>query len=70
MALNLVVIARYLGPNHGALAADLKPYFYCPACRAAGFADGQIAFFHHASTAPRSILCEVVEDDLYHRTAA
>ena len=50
--LNLVVIARYLGVGHGAQAAELKPYFYCPSCRDIGIADDNIVFTHYPPTAP------------------
>jgi hypothetical protein len=50
--LNLMVVARYLGPDHGARAADLKPYFFCPTCRDEGRYDKHIEFTRYACIAP------------------
>lgn len=65
--INLVVVARYLGIQHGALAEDLKPYFYCPPCRDAGLADDQIVFAHYPPTAP---CCFIADRWIVDRTAA
>lgn len=70
VALNLVVVARYLGRDHSAQAADLKPYFYCPDCRAAGLADENIAFSYYACTAPHTLLCEIIDEHAGHLSAA
>lgn len=61
--LNLVMLARYLGAHHGAQAADLKPYFYCPKCREAGRHDRQIDFTHFSCTAPHSIVPDARQDN-------
>jgi len=65
--LNLVVVAHYLGADHGASADDLKPYFYCPSCRAAGLADEHIVFAHYPPTAP---CCVIANRWIADRTAA
>lgn len=65
--LNLVVVARYLGPGHGARAEDLKPYFHCPPCREAGIADENIVFTQHPPTAPS---CLIDRKWVVDRTAA
>ncbi|MCO5063957.1 MAG: hypothetical protein M9924_06020 [Rhizobiaceae bacterium] len=65
--INLVVVARYLGIDHGASAEDLKPYFYCPPCRTAGVNDGHIVFAHYPPTAPH---CVIAERWIADRTAA
>ena len=58
VTLNLVVVARYLGPGHGARPEDLKPYFHCPVCREAGLADEAIDFTHYPPTAPSCVLSQ------------
>ena len=70
VALNLVVMARYLGPRHSAVAADLKPYFYCPDCRERGLADENITFSYYTCTAPHTLLSEIEEQHHIHRSAA
>jgi len=64
---NLVVLARYLGSDHGASATDLKPYFYCPSCREAGLADENILIAHYPPTAPH---CTISDRWVADRTAA
>lgn len=56
--INLVVVARYLGADHGASAEDLKPYFYCPPCREAKVDEGHIIFAHYPPTAQHCVLAE------------
>jgi len=70
VALNLVVMARYLGVHHRARPEDLRPYFYCPDCRSAGLADENISFLYYACTAPHTLLCEAVYSEAEHLTAA
>jgi hypothetical protein len=41
---NLIALARRLGPKHSCMAQDIKPYFHCSRCRAAGEPDRNISF--------------------------
>jgi hypothetical protein len=52
--INLVQLSYKLGMDHSSMAVDLKPHFYCPACREAGKPDRDIAFTLHVPTAPKS----------------
>jgi hypothetical protein len=47
---NLVALARRVGIDHSSMADDLKPYFFCPKCRAAGRDDKRVGFLHHTLT--------------------
>ncbi|UPT53415.1 hypothetical protein [Synechococcus phage Ssp-JY39] len=51
---NLVVLARKLGPDHSTLDPDLRPYFHCSKCRAAGRPDRKFGFIQHVLTVPHS----------------
>ncbi len=42
--LNMVTLARRLGMDHGCLDEDLRPYVYCPRCRAEGRPDNNFTF--------------------------
>ena len=42
--INLVMLARKLGMDHGAMDAELRPYFYCQRCRDAGRPDRNFSF--------------------------
>jgi hypothetical protein len=53
---NLVALSRRLGIGHTCLDPDLRPYFYCSECRAAGRRDRNFNFLHHACAVPHSIL--------------
>jgi hypothetical protein len=48
--INLVMLARKLGMDHGCLDDDLRRYFYCPKCREAGRPDRNFSFRSHALT--------------------
>ncbi len=52
---NLVALARKLGLDHPALDPDIRPYFYCPKCRAAGRPDRKFGFIQHVLTEPHSV---------------
>lgn len=60
---NLVLLSRYLGPEHGARATDLRRYFYCPKCREGGRLDSRISFAHYSCTAPHSIVSDPRQDN-------
>lgn len=51
--LNLVRLAKYLGPDHGTMAADLRPHVWCVECGARGEA---IGFIVQAPTDPHSMV--------------
>ncbi|GLS28433.1 hypothetical protein GCM10007937_01400 [Mesorhizobium albiziae] len=42
------------GMDHGCLDKDLRPYTYCPKCRAVGRPDKKLGFVHHTLTDPHS----------------
>ena len=48
--INLVMLSRRLGMDHGCLDADLRPFFYCPKCREAGRPDRNFSFISQALT--------------------
>lgn len=52
--INLVALGKRLGPQHSTLDRDLRPYFYCSRCRAAGRPDRNIGFIRSALTDPHS----------------
>jgi hypothetical protein len=51
---NLVAPARKIGPDHVTLDPDLRPYFHCSKCRAAGRPDRKFGFIQNPSTDPHS----------------
>jgi hypothetical protein len=53
---NLVALARRLGPEHGCGAADLRPHFFCARCRAAGRPDRNVTFIRSPPTDPHTDL--------------
>ena len=43
-----------LGEDHGCMATDLKPLFYCVDCRREGRPDRNITFIDHGKPAPNA----------------
>jgi len=54
--LNLVMLGRKLGMDHGSLARDLLPHIHCPKCREAGRNDRDLQLILSAPTWPHSVL--------------
>lgn len=52
--IDMLALARKVGPGHGVLAKDLKPHFYCAACRRAGKPDKNIGFLFSPNRLPYS----------------
>lgn len=50
--LDMDKLIERLGEDHGCMDADLRPYFHCKDCRAAGRNDKNFSFIHHADTTP------------------
>lgn len=52
--INLVALARRVGMDHSCMAGDLKRFYYCQKCRAAGREGKNIGFIARSATDPQS----------------
>jgi hypothetical protein len=56
---NLVALAKRIGPQHSCLSKDIQRYFHCSRCRAAGKDDRNVSFRHHAGGYSTSCRIEI-----------
>ena len=51
--LDMEMMIGMLGARHSCLDADLRPYFFCTQCRAAGRDEKNFSFIQHANATPQ-----------------
>ena len=51
--LDMDMMIGLLGAGHGSLDADLRPYFFCTDCRAAGRDEKNFSFIQHVNARPQ-----------------